>query len=71
MFFGCNIVSLHFYKFLNKKTNLTENVEMSSKTFIRPDLPYKRSPQGAHLMFCNRSWHLPGNPKLVDTLLAL
>ena len=21
--------------------------------------------QGAHLMVCNRSWHLPGNPKLV------
>ena len=26
---------------------------------------------GAHLMLCNRSWHLPGNPKLVGTLLAL
>ena len=21
-------------------------------------------PQGPHLMVCNRSWHLPGNPKL-------
>ena len=24
-----------------------------------------RIPQGAHFMVCNRSWHLPGNPKLV------
>ena len=30
-----------------------------------------RPTQGAHLMVCSRSWHLPGNPKLVATLLAL
>ena len=24
-----------------------------------------RTPQGPHLMVCNRSWHLPGDPKLV------
>ena len=35
--------------------------------------PYyiRSTPQGAHLMGCNRSWHLKGNPKLVGNLLAL
>ena len=27
--------------------------------------PHVKTPQGAHLMVCNRSWHLPGNPKLM------
>ena len=27
--------------------------------------------QGSHLiLLCNRSWHLPGNPKLVGTILV-
>ena len=31
---------------------------------------YSRPHNGAHHRVCNRSWHLPGNPTLVDTLLA-
>ena len=29
------------------------------------------SNEGAHIIVCNSSWHLPGKPKLMATLLAL